>query len=235
MNAMNSANGAIRKSGVRYDFPPGGKSYLTPLFSLRIDQPQRESLADGLRAVQHVEFAQGLLDVVLDGERADVQDHPDFDVALAVVDPLQDLRLARGEEPGLGGLVGAGAIERPRHLAADPRGVQVRHDQVGEVGLLWADGARPAGEDVEARYCSGGGVRAVREPVARAQPRKLARQGGAGQRPALGLAEHGLAAVLLPHLDQVRDERNVLLERLVQARALDWRGREAVDPHGALP
>src|SRR5215212_11422327 len=93
-----------------------------------VDDPQREGLADGLRAVEHVQLAQRLLHVVLHGERADVEDHADLDVALAVVDPLQDLRLARREKPRLRRLVGACAVERPRDLAAHPRSMKVRDD-----------------------------------------------------------------------------------------------------------
>src|SRR3954466_12044189 len=103
---------------------------------LRINDAECERLADGLGAVEDIELAQRLLHVVLHGERADVEDHADLDVALAVVDPLQDLLLARREEPRLGGLVGPGAIERPRDLAAHPGGVQIGHDQVREIGLL---------------------------------------------------------------------------------------------------
>src|SRR3982751_2721138 len=81
---INAAKGAARtKNGARYQpllalAEPG-----TTL--LRIDDSQCQCLADCLSTVQHVEFAQRLLHVVLHGERADVEDHADLDVALAVV------------------------------------------------------------------------------------------------------------------------------------------------------
>src|SRR6187549_520221 len=94
-----------------------------------VDDPQRKGLADRLRAVDDVELPQRLLHVVLHGERADLEDHADLDVALAMVDPLQDLLLARGEEPGLYRFH-AGALERPGDLAAHPARVQRRNHQV---------------------------------------------------------------------------------------------------------
>src|SRR6186997_553403 len=87
--------------------------------ALRVDDAQREGPADRLGAIEDVQLAQGLLHVVLDRERADLEDHADLDVALAVVDPLQDLLLARGEETGLHRFH-AGALERPGDLAAHP-------------------------------------------------------------------------------------------------------------------
>src|SRR5262249_33624517 len=146
-----------------------------PKGCLWVDDPKRKGLADRLRAIQYVQLAQRLLHVVLHGERADLQDHADLDVALAVVDPLQDLGLARREQPRLRRLVGA-AVERPRDLGAYPCGMQVRDDQVREVRLLGADRARAARKDEEARHRAGGVVRAVREDMARSQARELARE-----------------------------------------------------------
>src|SRR5581483_10768901 len=63
------------------------------------EDPQREALAHGLRPVLHVQLPQDLLHVVLHRERADLEDRADLDVALAEVDPLEDLLLAHRQQP----------------------------------------------------------------------------------------------------------------------------------------
>ena len=88
---MNTANGAERTNAGR--IPGRTRNSAGPAFAsqlpkgiagpsrvsdtkLGVDDAQREGLADGLRAVQHVQFAQRLLHVVLHGERADLEDQP---------------------------------------------------------------------------------------------------------------------------------------------------------------
>src|SRR5688572_19449871 len=62
--------------------------------SLRVQDSELQRLADRLGAVDHVELAQDLLHVVLHRERAYLQDRADLEVALAEVDPLQNVLLA---------------------------------------------------------------------------------------------------------------------------------------------
>ena len=63
---------------------------------------------------------------------------------------------------------------------------------------------------------------------------ELPRERSARQRAAVGLAQHGLAAVVLPQLDEVGHERDILLEELVQPRAIHRGGGEAVHPERRL-
>src|SRR4026208_2019370 len=97
-------------------------------FSLRIQDAQLERLADRLRAVHHVEFAQDLLHVVLHRERADLEDGADLEVRLAEVEPLEDVELAHREHAAAGGLVAAG-VDALGELRAHPRRVQRRREQ----------------------------------------------------------------------------------------------------------
>src|SRR5207302_1479466 len=55
-------------------------------------------LGHGLGAIGHVELAEDALHVVLHGEFADVEDHPDLRVGLAHRDPHHDLALALGQD-----------------------------------------------------------------------------------------------------------------------------------------
>src|SRR5262249_24827880 len=82
-----------------------------------VEDAQLERLADRLGAVHHIELAQDLLHVVLHRERADLEDGADLVVALAEVDPAEDLLLARGERVGRGGRL----RPRPALVAAELR------------------------------------------------------------------------------------------------------------------
>src|SRR5882757_11387794 len=62
-----------------------------------IEDAQLQRPADGVRAVLDVELAQDLLHVILDRQRADTQDGSDLGVALAEMDPAQDLLFPRAE------------------------------------------------------------------------------------------------------------------------------------------
>src|SRR6202795_1277294 len=64
------------------------------------ENSQRERFADGLRAVLDVQLAQYFLHVILHRQRADPQNGPDLDVALAQVDPFQDFLFPRGKQTG---------------------------------------------------------------------------------------------------------------------------------------
>src|SRR5690242_18083105 len=81
--------------------------FFSKIKSSGVQNPQLERLADRLGAVHDVELAQNLLHVVLDRERADLEDRADLEVALAQVDPLQDVLLAGGEHALARGLVEA--------------------------------------------------------------------------------------------------------------------------------
>src|SRR5919204_3464194 len=71
--------------------------FATGCDALRIENAKLERLADRLGAVDHVQLAKNLLYVVLHRERADLEDGADFEIALAEVDPLQDVLLADRE------------------------------------------------------------------------------------------------------------------------------------------
>src|SRR5688500_2019198 len=121
---------------------------LTPL---GVQDAQLEGLADRLRAVHHVQLAQDFLYVVLDGERADLEDRADLEVALAEVDPLQDVLLAHREHALPDGLVAAvRAFGSPLQLRTHPCHVQRRREQLHEVGVARAQAAGPAGEREQA-------------------------------------------------------------------------------------
>src|SRR5258706_2107907 len=144
---MKAANGAARTQMVS-DTNSVELVSDTIIGLLWVDDAQRKRLAHGLRAVEDVQLAQGFLHVVLHGERADLEDHADLDVALAVVDPLQDLQLALREEAVLDRFR-PGALERPCDEASRPGAVQVRHHEIGEIRLLAGDRDRTARKDEE--------------------------------------------------------------------------------------
>src|SRR5438094_8182300 len=100
---------------------------LSPSY-LWIEDAQLERLADRLRAVHDVQLAQDLLYVVLDGERADLEDRADLEVALAEVNPLQDVQLAHREDAAAGGLVGA-ALGALGELRTHPCRMQRRRER----------------------------------------------------------------------------------------------------------
>src|SRR6267142_4837381 len=85
---------------------------------------QRHRLADGLRAVLDIQLAQNLLHVIFYRQRADLQDGPDLDVALAEMNPFQDFPLARGQNACTCRMYGGGTFYRPVYLGAYPRLVQ---------------------------------------------------------------------------------------------------------------
>src|SRR5258706_16076631 len=96
---------ALTNNGARFRFRTRNTEPGTTVL-LRVHDVQGGRLAHRLRAVQYVQLAQRLLHVVLHAECADLEDHADIDVALPVVEPLQDLRLAGREQPRLRRLVG---------------------------------------------------------------------------------------------------------------------------------
>src|SRR5690348_18398213 len=154
---------------------PCGPSVISPEESISgIEDPQLERLADRLRAVHDVQLAQDLLHVVLHRERADLEDRADLEVALAEIDPLQDVLLAHREHALVVRLVrGAG---RARHLRAHPGRVHGGREELREIGLAWADAARTADEGEKAERAAVGVVHAVREKLRRAEARELARE-----------------------------------------------------------
>ena len=66
----------------------------------RIEKAQRQRPADRLGAITDVELAQDLLHVILHRQRTDAEDGADLEIALAEMDPSQDLLFARREEGG---------------------------------------------------------------------------------------------------------------------------------------
>src|SRR5205809_3820089 len=190
---------------------------------------QCERLADGLRAVQHTQLAQDLLHVILRRERADLEDHPDLDIALAAVDPLEDLPLPRGEKARHRGLH-PGALCLPVDLSADPGRVQEGHQQLDVIHLPRTDRAWPAGKNKKARRLSGGIVGSMRNYVIGAQPGQLARQGAACKlAPVSRFAPDHLTVVFLPALKEVRHKGHILAEQLAEVRSLHRDRRKAVD------
>src|SRR4051812_32404866 len=144
------------------------------------EDAQREALADGLGAILDVELSQDLLHVVLHRERADLEDRADLDVALAEVDPLQDLLLAHGEQAHAA-VLGGRALDRAVDLGAQPGPVQEGNDQLDEVRLPGADRPGLAGEHEEARELAGRVVGSVGGEAARADAVQLARERAAGE------------------------------------------------------
>ena len=69
-----------------------------PSAHARACQVEVHSFSHGLRPILYVEFAQNLLDVVLYGQVADVEDLSDLVVAFAVFHPCQDFDLACGQD-----------------------------------------------------------------------------------------------------------------------------------------
>src|SRR2546425_12552295 len=102
--------------------------------TLWIQNPKFKGLADRLRAVHHVQLAQDLLHVVLHGERADLEDGADLEVALSEIDPLEDVELAHGKHATAGSLV-AGRLGALGELRAHPGGVQRRREELYQIGL----------------------------------------------------------------------------------------------------
>src|SRR5205807_799746 len=82
---------------------PGCSRHGMSCFPLRlsrssdVENGQLEGPADCVRAVLNVELAQDFLQVILHRGRADAEDGSDLEVALAEMDPAQDLLLARSE------------------------------------------------------------------------------------------------------------------------------------------
>src|SRR6267143_2264743 len=237
MKTMKMANGATRITAgcasAAEILSPGfkrigsGRGQLLP--ALSVQNAQRERLPDSLRAVQHTQFAQDLLHVILRRQRTDLQDHPDLDIALAAVDPLQDLPLPRGENARHRGLH-SGALCVPVDLSADPGRVQERHQQFDVIRLPRTDRAWPAGKNKEARHLSGGIVGSMRNYAIGAQPGQLARQGAARKlAPVSRLAIDYLTVVFLPALDEVRHKGHILAEQLAKVRSLHGDRRKAVD------
>jgi hypothetical protein len=99
-------------------------------------------------------------------------------------------------------------------LPAQRSGARGEHEEAHQVA------ARVVGPVGEHRRHAGGGQRA--------------RQRAARERSALGLGVDRPAAVLLPEPDQGGDERDILLERLLQLLDVDRSRGKAVDPHRAL-
>src|SRR6267143_3954322 len=237
MKTMKMANGATRITAgcasAAEILSPGfkrigsGRGQLLP--ALSVQNAQRERLPDSLRAVQHTQFAQDLLHVILRRQRTDLQDHSHLDIALAAVDPLQDLPLPRGENARHRGLH-SGALCLPVDLSADPGRVQERHQQFDVIRLPRTDRAWPAGKNKEARQLSGGIVGSMRNDAIGAQPGQLARQGAARKlAPVSRFALDHLTMVFLPALDEVRHQRHILAEQLAEVRGLHGNRREAVD------
>src|SRR6059036_394565 len=190
---------------------------------------QCERLADGLRAVQHTQLAQDLLHVILRRERADLEDHPDLDIALAAVDPLEDLPLPRGEK-ARHRRPRSRAFRLPVDLGADPGRMQERYQQLDVIRLPRTDRAWPAGKSEEAGQLSAGIVGPVRNDVTGAQPGQFARQGAACKLAGVSrLAIDHLIVVFLPALDEVGDKEHILAEQLAEMRGLHGNGRKAVD------
>src|SRR5438094_3157292 len=119
---------------------------LSPSY-LWIEDAQLERLADRLRAVHHVQLAQDLLHVVLHRERADLEDRADLEVALAEINPLQDVELAHREHALPDRLLGGAAFGAPLlELRAHPRRVQRGREELREIRLARPDARRTAGE-----------------------------------------------------------------------------------------
>src|SRR2546430_15226665 len=110
---------------------------------------QRERLADSLSAVQHTQLAQDLLHVILRRQGTDLEDHPDLDIALAPVDPLEDLPLPRGEK-ARHRRPRSRAFRLPVDLGADPGRVQEGYQQLDVIRLRSEE--RRVGKECRSRW-----------------------------------------------------------------------------------
>src|SRR2546428_4700794 len=168
------------------------------------ENAQRQRLAHSLRAVLDIQLAQNFLHMILHRQRADHQNGPDLDVALAHVNPPQDFLLSSGKKPGPRRTC-TGAFSRPVDLGAHPRQMQERHDHLGKISLPRADGPRLTGEGEEACELTEHIVGSVRENDVRSYPAQLARKRASGQSaPVSRFADHGLEVIVLPGFDEVR-------------------------------
>src|SRR6266480_5217843 len=157
-----------------------------------IEDTQLQRPADGVRAVLDVELAQDLLDVILDRERADTQDGSDLEVALAEMDPAQDLLLSRAER--VDALQRRAALlERTPELRAHPCEVQERDHQFESRGVLLAEVSGHCGQDKQADGLADRIVGAVRYDAVHPETLQLGGERAARERHAAACAARACA------------------------------------------
>ena len=144
----------------------------------------RSSIALPIACVRltDVQLAQDLLHVVLHGQRADLEDRADLEVALAEVDPVQDFH-ARATVSMLAAQR-ASRCRSPAPLicAAHPGRVQQRRDQLHEVRLARPDRSRSTGEGEKLVTLPSMSCSPVHQQPGRPDALELPSEGAAGER-----------------------------------------------------
>src|SRR6185436_13099866 len=192
---------------------------------------QFQRLANGLSPIDHIQLAQNFLYMVLHGQRADIEDGADFEVALAKIDLPKDLLLSRRYLSCFLCQHSVVALRAPAELGPHPRRMQEGRHQTRQVGMPVDQQSRATGKGKETGHPAFAVVRPMGQNLRGLYPLKLLREGSSRKCRVAHIANHRSESTFFPHLDEVRHDRGIPKEHVAENRLFGCDHGKAIGAH----